>query len=92
MCLVAGVWRSSVGSAGKGAERIGFKAMENPVEKKDRSGLKETAPAQIKDLRKGVHGSLTVNSIDAGAAPTAADEDRLASPDFVVPDGQTTHE
>jgi hypothetical protein len=45
------------------------------------------------DLRKGMHGSLLNNSLDAGQRPTPNNEDeKLATPDPEVPVGQTTHE
>ena len=45
------------------------------------------------DLRHGIHGSLMNNSIDAGQMSTVDDSNlRLATPDFAVPVGQTTHE
>jgi hypothetical protein len=45
------------------------------------------------DLRHGLHGSLTINSLDAGQSSTADDTDlKPAAPDLAVPVGQTTHE
>jgi hypothetical protein len=54
----------------------------------------KTSKAQKKpDLRHGMHGSLMVNSVDAGQSSIPSDTDlKLATPDLGVPAGQTTHE
>jgi hypothetical protein len=44
-------------------------------------------------LRKGVHGSLTIDGIDAGKSSQPSDADlKITGPDLAVPVGQTTHE
>ncbi len=67
--------------------------MEVLLRKKDKSGSKESGSARKRDLRNGVRGSLTIKAIDAGEPPTNGDDGQnLATPDFSVPEGQTTHE
>jgi hypothetical protein len=67
--------------------------MELPLKKKDKSGSKESGSARKRDLRNGLHGSLTIKVIDAKGPPASGDDGQnLATPDFSVPEGQTTHE
>ena len=63
------------------------------MKKKGKSGPNEPGSALKRDLRNGVHGSLTIKAIDVDAPPTSGDDGQnLATPDFSVPEGQTTHE
>ena len=49
--------------------------------------------AKSPDLRKGVHGNLTIDGIDAGKSSQPSDADlKITGPDLAVPVGQTTHE
>ena len=45
------------------------------------------------DLRNGMHGTLTIEGVDAGQSAQTSEADlKIASPDLEVPAGQTTHE
>jgi len=67
--------------------------MEVLLKKKEKTGSKESGNAPKRDLRHGTHGSVTVKGIDADAPPpTGENDENLATPDFSVPEGQTTHE
>ena len=67
--------------------------MEVLLKKKVKSGSKESGGARKRDLRNGVHGSLTIKVIDAEVPPASGDDGQnLATPSFSVPEGQTTHE
>jgi hypothetical protein len=75
------------------AEILFFTTMEALLKKKDKPGSKEAGSARKRDLRNGVHGSLTIKVIDADAPPASGDDGQnLATPGFSVPEGQTTHE
>ena len=67
--------------------------MEVLLKKKDKPDSKESGSPRKRDLRSGVHGSLTIKVIDADARPASGDDGQnLATPGFAVPEGQTTHE
>jgi hypothetical protein len=67
--------------------------MEVSLKTKDGSSSKKASNTQKRDLRNGIHGSLTINSVDAElVVPVVEDKENLATPDFSVPEGQTTHE
>jgi hypothetical protein len=54
---------------------------------------KKPEAAKSPDLRNGVHGSLTIEGIDAGKSSQPSDADlKITGPDQAVPVGQTTHE
>lgn len=55
---------------------------------------KEKSKEVKKDLRGGLHGSLTVPTVPlAGATQVNPDQElALATPDVTVPTGQVTHE
>jgi hypothetical protein len=73
--------------------QVSLATKEVLLKRKTTSISKKAGETQKPDLRNGLEGSLTVNGVEAGAVPPGAENnENLATPDFSVPIGQTTHE